>query len=101
MHGLENHNSHVMRSRINVPIKESDWLPRFLRHSHRRNYPPKSTIIHEGDKPESLYYIISGSVSVVIEDKEGRDIVLAYLNPGRFAEVSSSYSFPFPAGMKK
>lgn len=27
--------------------------------------------------------------------------VLSYLNPGRFAAVSSSYSFPFPAGMKK
>ena len=70
--------------RISVPIKENEWLPRFLRHSHRRNYPPKTTIIHEGDKPESLYYIIEGSVSVVIEDKEGREIVLAYLNPGDF-----------------
>jgi len=27
--------------------------------------------------------------------------LLAYLNPGRFAAVADSYSFPFPAGMKK
>ncbi len=27
--------------------------------------------------------------------------VLAYLNPGRFAAVDDSLSFPFPAGMKK
>lgn len=73
-----------MRTRITVPIKESEWLPRFLRHSHKRTYPAKATIIHEGDKPESLYYIIEGSVSVVIEDKEGREIVLAYLNPSDF-----------------
>ena len=71
-------------SRITVPIKENEWLPRFLRHSHRRTYPAKSTVIHEGDKPESLYYITEGSVSVVIEDKEGREIILAYLNPGDF-----------------
>jgi flavin reductase (DIM6/NTAB) family NADH-FMN oxidoreductase RutF len=27
--------------------------------------------------------------------------LLAYLNPGRFAEIADSFSFPFPAGMKK
>lgn len=27
--------------------------------------------------------------------------LLAYLHPGRFATVDDSYSFPFPAGMKK
>ena len=27
--------------------------------------------------------------------------LLAYLNPGRFATIGDSFSFPFPAGMKK
>ena len=27
--------------------------------------------------------------------------LLAYLNPGRFAAIEDSFSFPFPAGMKK
>ena len=27
--------------------------------------------------------------------------LLAYLNPGRFAVIDNSMSFPFPAGMKK
>lgn len=27
--------------------------------------------------------------------------LLAYLNPGRFTTIDESYSFPFPAGMKK
>jgi flavin reductase (DIM6/NTAB) family NADH-FMN oxidoreductase RutF len=27
--------------------------------------------------------------------------LLAYLNPGRFAAIDDSFSFPFPAGMKK
>ena len=27
--------------------------------------------------------------------------LLAYLNPGRFASIGESLSFPFPAGMKK
>ena len=59
-------------------------LERFLGHCHRKHYPARSIIIHAGDKPESLYYIIEGSVSVMIEDEDDHEIVLAYLNPGDF-----------------
>jgi len=59
-------------------------LDRFLEHCHRRHYPAKSVIIYAGDKPDVLYYIIDGSVSVLIEDEDGREIVLAYLNRGDF-----------------
>ena len=57
-------------------------LENFLRHSHRRKYPNKTTVIHEGDKSETLYYIISGSVSVILEDEEGKEAIITYLNPG-------------------
>ncbi len=59
-------------------------IERFLEHCHRRQYPAKSLIIYAGDKSDVLYYIIDGSVSVLIEDETGREIVLAYLNPGDF-----------------
>ena len=59
-------------------------LDRFLEHCHRKNYPAKSVIIYAEDKPDVLYYIVDGSVSVLIEDEEGREIVLAYLNKGDF-----------------
>jgi len=59
-------------------------LDRFLEHCHRRHYPAKSVIIYAGDKPDVLYYIIDGSVSVLIEDEDGHEIVLAYLNKGDF-----------------
>ena len=59
-------------------------LDRFLEHCHRRHYPAKSVIIYAGDKPDVLYYIIEGSVSVLIEDEDGHEIVLAYLNQGDF-----------------
>ena len=63
----------------NEPILE--W---FVSHCHRRRYPAKSTLIYAGDEADALYFIISGSVSVIIEDQEGRELVLAYLNPGDF-----------------
>jgi CRP/FNR family cyclic AMP-dependent transcriptional regulator len=59
-------------------------VARFLEHCHRRRYPAKSTIICAGDKSDVLYYIIKGSVTVLIEDDNGHEIVLAYLNDGDF-----------------
>ncbi|MCA1805870.1 MAG: cAMP-activated global transcriptional regulator CRP [Xanthomonadaceae bacterium] len=41
-------------------------------------------MIHAGDKPDVLYYILEGSVTVLIEDEDGHEIVLAYLNKGDF-----------------
>ena len=38
----------------------------FLTHCHRRRYPNRATIIYEGDSCDTLYYIISGSVSVIL-----------------------------------
>jgi CRP/FNR family cyclic AMP-dependent transcriptional regulator len=59
-------------------------IARFLQHCHVRTYPTKHIIIKEGDPSYDLYYIIKGSVTVLIDDSKGREIVLAYLNPGDF-----------------
>lgn len=56
----------------------------FLSHCHRRKYPAKSTIIYAGDEGDTLYYIVKGSVTVLIEDDDGREIIVAYLNEGDF-----------------
>ncbi len=67
------------------PDKLATTIERFLHHCHRRRYPAKSVIIYAGDAPDSLYYIIKGSVTVLIEDEDdGNEIVLAYLNAGDF-----------------
>lgn len=59
-------------------------LDDFLEHCHRKQYANKTVIIHAGDPPETLYYIIEGSVSVMIDDDNDHELVLAYLNPGEF-----------------
>ena len=59
-------------------------IDEFLAHCHRRRYPAKSTLIYAGDKSNSLYYIVKGSVTVIIEDDEGREMIVAYLNDGDF-----------------
>ena len=59
-------------------------LDKFLEHCHRRHYPAKSTIIYADGKPDVLFFVLDGSVTVLIEDDDGREIVLAYLNKGDF-----------------
>lgn len=59
-------------------------VERFLAHCHRRRLPAKSVVIYRGDTPNSLFYIVEGSVAVLHEDDDGREIVLAYLNAGDF-----------------
>lgn len=58
-----------------------DW---FLSHCHIHKYPAKSTLIHQGEKAEILYYIIKGSVAVLIKDDEGKEMILSYLSQGEF-----------------
>jgi CRP/FNR family cyclic AMP-dependent transcriptional regulator len=59
-------------------------IQQFLEHCHRKQFPAKSTIIRQGDPSHDLFYIVKGSVTVLLEDEEGRELVLAYLNPGDF-----------------
>lgn len=70
-------------TRIKSPAP-NDAIVRFLEQCHRKHYPAKSTIIRQGDPSDELYYVIGGSVTVLLEDEEGHEIVLAYLNPGDF-----------------
>jgi CRP/FNR family cyclic AMP-dependent transcriptional regulator len=59
-------------------------INRFLTYCRVRTVPAKTVMIHAGDQPDSLYYITSGSVEVMIEDEDGNEMVLAYLNKGQF-----------------
>lgn len=67
-----------------LPPREPTWLQPFLVFCHRHRYPKGVEIIHQGDTAESLYYLIDGSVAALIEDKDGHDIILAYINKGEF-----------------
>jgi CRP/FNR family cyclic AMP-dependent transcriptional regulator len=69
---------------VKVSPRKNPALESFLSHCHVKKHMARSTIIHAGDDSETLYYITEGSVSVVIEDEDCNEIILAYLNPGEF-----------------
>ena len=65
-------------------LSEIPAINRFLTYCRVRTIPSKTVMIHAGDTPDSLYYIMNGSVEVMIEDEDGNEMVLAYLNKGQF-----------------
>ncbi len=59
-------------------------LTAYFRQCHRRTYRANATIINAGEPSNVIYYLVSGSVSVLMEDEHGHEIVLAYLDEGDF-----------------
>ena len=69
---------------IKPPPKEPEFLQPFLSHCRRRRYPNKTDVVRPGDTADVLFYITEGSVVVLIEDEDGREVILDYLNKGAF-----------------
>ena len=59
-------------------------IERFLAHCHRRRYPPRTEVFRPGDPAGTLYFVISGSVSIITEEDDGRELVLGYFGDGEF-----------------
>ena len=59
-------------------------LERFLAHCHRRRYPPRTDVFRPGDPAGTLYYVINGSVSIITDEDDGRELVLGYFGGGEF-----------------
>lgn len=56
----------------------------FLDQCHRRRHPARSDIFRPGDTANTLYYVVSGSLSVISVETDGRELVLGYINAGEF-----------------
>jgi CRP/FNR family transcriptional regulator, cyclic AMP receptor protein len=50
----------------------------------RRRYTAKSRIVNEGETPTEMFFILQGSVVVLMEDLDGHELILSYLGPGEF-----------------
>jgi CRP/FNR family cyclic AMP-dependent transcriptional regulator len=59
-------------------------MQRFIEQCPRRVVPSRTVLIRSGEAPEALYYVLAGSVEVLIEDEHGKELVLAYLGRGEF-----------------
>ncbi|MEQ7920129.1 cAMP-activated global transcriptional regulator CRP [Xanthomonas sp. WHRI 1810A] len=67
---------------------------KLLPYAQLRRCAAKSNIIAAGEHSESLYLIIKGSVTILIEDDEGREMIVAYLNTGDFFGELGLFQLP-------
>jgi CRP/FNR family cyclic AMP-dependent transcriptional regulator len=67
-----------------APTPKIKNLDKLLMHCQRRCYQAKTNIICAGDRSDTLFFIIKGSVTILIEDDDGREMIIAYLNAGDF-----------------
>jgi CRP/FNR family cyclic AMP-dependent transcriptional regulator len=56
----------------------------FLKYARVKTVAAKTTVIHAGTVPDSIYYVVDGSVEVMLEDEQGSEMVLSYLPAGQF-----------------
>ena len=69
---------------VNPMGADAATIERFVAQCHRRKYPSRSDIFNPGDPANTLYYIISGSVSIIARESDDRDLVLGYIGAGEF-----------------
>jgi CRP/FNR family cyclic AMP-dependent transcriptional regulator len=69
---------------IRAFLANSPAMNRLLEHCHRRTYAAKTVVISVGEISDELYLLLEGSVSVLIEDEAGHELVLAYLHEADF-----------------
>jgi len=67
-----------------VVNKPSAAIQAFLDHAQRRTFANREVVLNPGDPADTLFYIIDGSVAISLENDEGNDLVLDYLNAGSF-----------------
>ncbi|MCI4567611.1 cAMP-activated global transcriptional regulator CRP [Lysobacter sp. CFH 32150] len=73
-----------LRRAVSPLAPDAAALERFLGQCHRRRYPTRTDVFRPGDPAGTLYYLISGSVSIITEEDDGRELVLGYLGAGEF-----------------
>lgn len=72
-----------MQSPSQKRIDRAD-LNQFLSMSRLRNYAKGLTVLAADEAPTTIHYLVSGSVEVVMETENGKELVLAFLNEGHF-----------------
>ena len=59
-------------------------LAEISKHATVREFRPRTVLVSEGDKTDSLYIILEGRVRAYVSDSDGREAVLSVMGPGEY-----------------
>ena len=74
----------ALRCQSGALSPDGPTIERFLQYTQRRRYPSRADIFRPGDAAGTLYYVIDGSVSILAEEDDNRELILGYFGPGEF-----------------
>jgi CRP/FNR family transcriptional regulator, cyclic AMP receptor protein len=53
-----------------------------------RRFPRGQAVVHAGDRTDYVYFVLTGSLKVVVSDEDGREVILSILGQGElFGEM--------------
>jgi len=61
---------------------DDERLARISRLSTLRSVPRQTVILRAGDKTDNVYFVLNGSLKVLVSDNEGREVILSMLGRG-------------------
>lgn len=73
-----------MAKQIDIHRKANPSLHSLLNYCRIEHLPTKQLILRPGDPADKMYYIVEGSATISMEDDDGNDIILTYLNDTDF-----------------
>jgi CRP/FNR family cyclic AMP-dependent transcriptional regulator len=65
-----------------------DRLAAVARCAMMRRVPRGAAVVHEGDRTDFVYFVLTGSLKVMVSDEDGREVILSILGQGEmFGEM--------------
>jgi len=65
-----------------------ETLGAVARSAMMRRIPRGQTVVHAGDRTDFVYFVLTGSLKVVVSDEDGREVILSILGQGElFGEM--------------
>ncbi|MCE1187411.1 Crp/Fnr family transcriptional regulator [Zoogloea sp.] len=65
-----------------------DRLASVARCAMMRRVPRGSAVVHEGDRTDFVYFVLTGNLKVMVSDEDGREVILTILGQGEmFGEM--------------
>src|SRR5882672_12656847 len=69
---------------MKAPNSEPRYIDALAALGTVRVFPKNTILVHEGDKSDQLYVVLSGKLRVFLSDSEGKEITIDILGPGQY-----------------
>lgn len=65
-------------------VLDKPTLNRLLSYFEKKSYPARKEVFVPGDRADTLYFVISGSLTIVSDEMDGKELVVNHISPGEF-----------------